>query len=177
MNVAFLDIDGVLNSVRSHIAFFHLSRLDKVMDADWWIRNTKVNIDPVAVGLFNKLMRDFDGRIVLSSSKRREVDNGPNKLSELKRFLNEIGVEGDRLIGWTPLLNKDEHERGHEVKHWLDNNSGVTQYIIIDDYDEQFLPEQLGRFIHVNQSIGFSELDYRRATALFGKEDFGQVFL
>ncbi len=174
MNVVFLDIDGVLNSARSQIAFHHLIIADTHMDETWHLRHTKLGIDPVAVGLFNKILRDFDARIVLSSSKRMDVNPGPNKLEELRSYLLELGVLGDRLIGWTPVLDTG---RGNEIKLWMERNPGVTQYVIIDDYDDEILSEQRHRLIHTNSSIGYSEFDYRATTKLFGREDTGMVFI
>lgn len=120
MNVLFLDIDGVLNSV------------------DWYMRRKEdenaaayhdwaYDLDPVALGLLKKLMADVpDLNIVISSSWRMS-----HSLETFKRKLAPmIGIEPKRIAGMTPSLSRG---RGEEIKQWLNEHPAVTKFAIIDD--------------------------------------------
>lgn len=178
MKIIFLDIDGVLNSGRSWIAFAHKTKqLDQEFseaDDPYFERMTINTIDPVAVGLVNKVLRDFDAKIVLSSSHRKHFPDGPEKLELIRKYLTRLGLEGERCIGFTPSLYR---KRGEEIEKWLnDHRQYVTHYIVLDDAAD-FTAEQLEFHVHTDPALGVSEENYRHMTRLFGREDSGMVFL
>ena len=88
MNVIFLDFDGVLNSVRSCLAF-----------------KTFNTFDPVSVRLVNRLCDLADARIVVSSSWRIG-----HTTASLKERMAECGAE--LIVGlvtdMTPRLCKNQ---------------------------------------------------------------------
>lgn len=163
MKILFLDIDGVLNNTASTLAkvgkyvrspgqqdminlFF--DRIRKDDDVPYGIQYTLDTIDPVAIGLLNRLLdKEPELRIVLSSSHRgflcgdsihRNVQFGTAwHLDMLNMYLGALGVfRHDRLIDVTPRLHV---RRGIEVANWLDRRAeelGVTHHCAIDDGDD-----------------------------------------
>lgn len=141
--VLFLDIDGVLNSHRSCLAFrgyphgFHKDDMAK--------------FDHVAVSLIRRLCREVDCSIVLSSSWRIihqviEVANG----LDLPIF--------DRT-------HSDGSHRGTQIKDWLDAHPEVTHYAIVDD-DSDMLDEQAPCFVRTNANDGLTLNDYSKLKAI-----------
>lgn len=165
MKILFLDIDGVINSERSCLAgAFRMKDWSEENDA-YFMRWTKATIDPVACGLVNRLLREFDDLfIVLSSSHRQNFRETPEKRSEIKAYLSDLGVDGDRCIDYTPYMNSI---RGIQIQDWLNRHPEVTHYVILDDSSDM-MEEQLQNFVRTNPDIGFSAYDYRRASKLLG---------
>lgn len=152
MRVIFLDVDGVLNSVRSAIA---LHRPHDVTRADC--------IDPIAVALVNRVIERSGANLVISSSHRKHIPDplGNGRcLVAMQKYFDNFGIVG-KVIGYTPC-SKDGH-RGTEIKQWLDNerdHSGlITEYVIIDD-DCDMLEEQLPYFVKTDNYFGFSYKNY-----------------
>lgn len=173
MKVIFLDIDGVLNSGRSVIAFGYKAKEET--DEPYVVRFARATVDMVSVGLLNRVLRDFDAKIVLSSTHRSNFDH-PNKLQKIQEYLTSLGVEGERCIGYTPNLNA---MRGIEILTWIEDNSHIYQIenmIILDDSSD-FLPMQKEFHVHCLGGHGISEENYRQMTRLFGREDSGLVLI
>lgn len=153
MKVIFLDIDGVLNSIDTTLAFYgQLSpaREDK--------------LDPMSVGLLKKLCDNTSARIVISSTWR--------KLYSREEFLDIF-----KSYGWhdfpfedvTDNNNSCRQTRGHEIQRWLDAN-GNPEYIILDD-DSDMLESQLNNFVHCSNVNGFRSKHYCKALRLLGHGD------
>jgi len=114
MKVIFLDIDGVMSSIRS-------TRMD--------------DFSQEAVAALNTMLRNTDARIVLSTSWREIYDD-----KNLEYILTYNGVDANKVIGHTPILyagifrGKDPDIRGKEIHLWLEkhgkNASGIC---ILDD--------------------------------------------
>jgi hypothetical protein len=167
MKIVFLDFDGVLNSIRSFIA---TSRGSKKWDSlDDMNKDT---LDPIGVGLLNRLIRDTDAKIVISSSHRKYfLKNKVLDLSGLRNYFYNFGIEGD-IIDATPINYRPYAVRGDEIKEWLENHSefNIKKYVILDD-DSDMLEEQLPHFIHTNSFNGFSFENWIKAMEILtGKE-------
>lgn len=134
LNVLFLDIDEVLQSVRSAIAFGQYASSTK---PETWGQY----LDPIAVGLVRNVCKSLNFKVVLSSTWRKTAD-----IDELEYFL-EIPI-----IGKTPVL--DEPHRGREIQAWLGVNE-VDNFIILDN-DTNILPSQLDRYVQVDPMEGVS---------------------
>lgn len=165
MKILFLDIDGVLNSSASVLATVEptTARLDALSGLDVYFedlgylpRFTFDTIDPVAVGLINRLLkRDEELKIVLSSShrtlfcgdkfqlvepfRRRASSTGlidfgsALHLDMLVMYLQALGLDitSDTLYDITPRLFE---ERGKEIKQWLDICPyPIEDYVVLDD--------------------------------------------
>lgn len=111
MKIIFLDVDGVLNSDE----YF-----DKIQGLD--IQGIESAIDINKVKLLKKAIDATGAKVVLSSSWRYTKN-----ASALKKLLSDYGVY---VVDSTPVV---EHKRGLEIKRWLEYNSDVEDFVILDD--------------------------------------------
>jgi len=160
--VVFLDIDGVVCTLRSHYAFGNKGGL---MEA--W--------DITSCQLIRRLCEKHNYEIVISSTWRNKPENVRLYLATYGLIDHLYGeafpdvVDGSRKFEWvTPHKRNipfpdgcDRLLRGHEIQHWLDNHKDVAEFIIIDD-DSDMLENQLPRFIHTDGMDGFGSKDYQK---------------
>ena len=167
MNVIFLDIDGVLNSSRSTVAFQHRERILRDSDSTlaYYYKHTMKTIDPVAIGLINRIIKETKAKIVLSSTHRKHfIDRSEGEpkfnLSDIGIYLTALGIKG-QLIGAIPTLGG---HRGTEIKAWMDAHPRPTikKYLIIDD-DSDMLDEQIPFFVKTTSNDGISFKNYLEA--------------
>ena len=176
MKIVFLDIDGVLNSDRSFVA---MAGKNLGREGDGYItRMTVTTIDPIAVGILNKILQQCDAHFVLSSSHRMNFDCGNDAVAipEMKEYLARLGIDVSRCLGRTPILHTS---RGSEIAIWLENNKfnyNVESYVILDDHADM-LPEQQENFVQIDPAVGLTAADYRQACSILGSPDNKQVFL
>lgn len=118
MNVIFLDIDGVLTSARTCIAY-----------------NEKVlrRFDPIAVKLLATICKQSDMKICISSTWRIERPNRED-------FIIEFGFNGGLPLikylvkgeSWrTPILPSGNREE--EINQWLADHPEANIRVAIDD--------------------------------------------
>lgn len=150
MKVLFLDIDGVLNSTRTQVAFNGYPH--ELYDAHLAM------FDQVALGLVRGLCVRHDVKVVISSMWRRDFT------------WEQIG---ERLelptIGQTPMLTGP---RGMEINAWLAQHPEVECYAILDDHADM-LPDQSTRFVQTSGEEGLSWRDFSKLCALFGANPHG----
>jgi hypothetical protein len=142
MKVLFLDIDGVLASMRTAVAF-----------GGWPHRLHHAMFDPVAIGLVRAVCRGSGAKVVLSSAWRilhKHDDVG-------RAFELPIIDSTPQLIG----------ARGTEIADWLAKHPEVTAYAIVDD-DSDMLPEQMPRFVKTSAFDGLNWSAYLRLCELLG---------
>lgn len=148
--VIFLDIDGVLNSERSCLAFdgYPWSPIfsDDPEECDWH------KFDDVAIGLLRRVVAKTGAVCVLSSSWRVGMSE-----DDLSALAARLGVP---IVGCTRRDERNE-KRGEQIRDWLAENPLVTAYAILDD-DDDMLEEQKPYFVHVCYKSGFSLNDYMR---------------
>jgi hypothetical protein len=174
MKIIFLDVDGVLNSERSFRAGqLRLKTYTQDFansDGDpYYKKITKCTIDPIACELINRICREHNVYIVVSSSHRKHFPDTDNKLYQLREYFTFLGLDGQRVIGWTTadvkgLPGKTGTEsclRGLEIQHWLDGVKDVTpDYVIVDD-SQDMLPHQLkDHFVLTKNKDGLSIDNY-----------------
>jgi hypothetical protein len=171
--IVFLDIDGVLNSERSFVGGAYREReyekhfKDGTIDDPYWLKITRCTIDPIACDLVNRVLRECDAYIVMSSTHRQHFPEDENKLKNLQDYLTGLGVDGHRLIGWTPRLHTP---RGIEIKYWLDKNPGWDRFVIVDD-DSDMLPEQMEYFVRTDNALGVTIDTYRKMRQILNCAD------
>jgi hypothetical protein len=145
MKVVFLDIDGVLNSQRTCIAFGGFPHETTGFHREMF--------DEVAVSLIRGIVNTAQAKIVLSSSWR------------ISNPFKDVGVNLRLpIIDATPSLTGP---RGAEIAVWLAAHPEVEQYAIVDD-DDDMLDGQLSRFVHTSGMDGFTWQNASQLAELLG---------
>lgn len=155
--IIFLDIDGVLNSR----TYFNSRKQ---------IRDIADNLDPVAIGYLNQLIKDTGAYVVISSTWRMH-----HSKEELIELLSSRGFKGV-IIGCTPVLSSPHTVRGNEIHSWMRENPEIigtpvcdfNSYVILDD-DSDMLYWHKDNFILVDGFVGLTPNVVYRATRLLGK--------
>jgi hypothetical protein len=153
MKILFLDIDGVLNSERTSLAFGGYPHDFSPHDLG--------KFDPVALALVRKLCDKTGAQVVLSTSWRicftcDQVEGG-------------LGIP---VVGATPDLGSD-YSRADEIAHWLAANPNVVEFAIVDDLPIDFAePDHQARFVQTNPDNGLSLADYRCLLRLLNPSTF-----
>jgi hypothetical protein len=159
VKVLFLDVDGVLNTSTSCLLKCGMYLSTCAQRDAWWELFHLVghddqvpygptysvnSIDPMAVGLVNRLLdKEPTLRIVFSSSHRSFFAAStyeypcefasPIHLERLTTYLTSLGIKiQGRLIGITPRLHT---RRGLEINTWLQAYDGpeITHHAAVDD--------------------------------------------
>lgn len=171
----FLDIDGVLNSIRSCIALKGYS-LPVSLNLKPRHQFTDVNddliaeFDPVAVGMLRELVKRTGAEIVISSTWRLGAD-----FDYFKKIFSHYNWEDFPIIGITPDLRETGKRiwRGEEVQAWIDEfekdgTHKVEKYICIDD-DGDFKPAM--PLVQTDGKDGFSYANFEIALHLLDPEN------
>lgn len=142
--ILFLDIDGVLCSLRSQYAFG-----ERLLMEAW---------DITCCQIIRRLCIANGYGIVVSSVWRRH--------EATRYYLAMYGLIDLVHDDWrTPRL---KGIRGKEVKDWLNKHPKTKEYIIVDD-DKDFYKYQQKRLVHVDDNYnGFSVANADRADELMG---------
>lgn len=153
--IIFLDIDGVLNSHRSWMAYNHLP-FDTVEEIN------KHELDPIAVGNLHRIITETGSRVVISSAWRITID-----LEGLRDIFEYYGWERDWIIDVTPRDPERAH-RGTEIEMWMMANVESFKnfkYAIIDD-DSDMLDWQKSRHVHTEYADGLLFKHYKQLSEL-----------
>jgi len=185
--VLFLDIDGVLNDTGSTMAKIGFQTRTSAQDLaiqglmhkfevedelPYGPTFTIQTINPVAVGLVNRMLaKDLDLHIVLSTSHRsmfsgsnykingREIAYGSDEHFEvLRAYMRALGLVAppDRLVaGITPRLYI---ERGKEVRQFLDEHPEIERHCAVDDGGD-FKPSDCN-FVRTDPKVGLTGEKY-----------------
>lgn len=145
MKVLFLDIDGVLNSHRSAIAFGAMPWSHELPDTG--------KFDHVAVGMIRGIAEASGTSIVLSSSWRTS--------SNWESIATALRLP---IVDRTPQMLGP---RGKEIAAWLAAHPEVQSYAIVDD-DADMLPEQLPHFVRTDMTEGLTFACAERLANLLG---------
>lgn len=188
MKIIFLDIDGVLNcehgfkdkSCTKRDEFGHL-------------------FYPPSKSLLNDLIDKTDAKIVISSTWRHDGLDEMQKMWKHRKMAGDVIdiTPSIRSINLPDYIHNDINKeikyslpRGIEIDVWLKwnkfnhifwskekqleyiNNSGIENYIIIDD-DSDMLHKQKNHFVHVKPSPrnkkGFNVNNYKKALKILNK--------
>lgn len=185
----FLDIDGVINSERTGLAFGtypnYTGRLESI--------NPEL-FDKVAVGMINQLL-DYDNmHLVLSSAWRETVT-----ADRCKHMLKTIGIRTDNFLGrtteklsWLDDCEDGQTLRSREIQHFLDNVKTTEgfellkkdnliappywapfaweNYLIIDD-QHVASPKQMKHFVRTSMAEGFGFMHFQRCLKVLKEEN------
>lgn len=155
MKVIFLDIDGVLNSDRS---IFSLP-MREIKPNSYRYNYLLSKTDPIAVAILNRLVKDTNAKIVVSSANRKFFGE---KIADV---LKDMGVEAD-IIGITTTTGGN---RGTEIQAWLDLHE-VGSYVILDDSSDM-LESQRENFVNVDPKVGLDFGDLNLARKILGADE------
>jgi len=166
MKVIFLDIDGVLNSTdymnACHINFRSAVEVGiaSYPIPEGFVRDKFGHIfDPRCTLYLEALINTTGAKIVISSTWRFSG-------IEVMRELWKSRMLPGEIIGITPVT---KHDRGQEIKTWLDDHGkDVTHYVIIDD-DSDMLKEQSNNFVKTDNRYGLDVHSYERAIDILTK--------
>ena len=151
----FLDMDGVLCTARSALAFG---------------RGQWKHLDPVACRLLGRLFKKEPNlRVVLSSTWRTHFDRHAMDHILCNGGIDSIPWHDDwrtkdlnvRLSGYVP--------RGKEIAEWLERNGKPEKYLILDD-DNDMLEEQKPFFVRTHELDGISTQNYIDACKILKAE-------
>lgn len=145
MNIIFLDVDGVLNSIRKLKEEYYKNKRP--------YSGFEYPFDEVCLNNLKELVKKTDAYIVITSTWRMS-DVGKNVLlQELKKYNLD-----DRVIGYTDILHSP---RGEEVKSFLSKlNKNINYVILDDDRDFDGLEEYL---IKTDNRVGLAKENVKDA--------------
>lgn len=129
MKVIFLDVDGVLNSLRNVIAdggYPYAEHTDPVTP-----QHLETNLDRLAIGMIRKLCEEYNAQIVLHSTWRMFTD--PVEFG--KRHNLPI------IDGTNKRLSKPD-----SIKLYLNDHPEIECFIVIDDDDMEIGNRQVWTF-------------------------------
>lgn len=115
--IVFLDVDGVLNSDDFYARWMLEEGVD-CFETD--------TLDPHALALLKKLVRETDAKVIISSSWRWDNQAMGNLTSQLRTY-------GIFAIGTTIDDIRVNLSRAGEIKLWLDSHPEIVNYVILDD--------------------------------------------
>jgi hypothetical protein len=149
--VIFLDIDGVLNNGNN------------CGDPPICEQKNKIEtyLDPSAITYVNRLIKDHEAKIVMSTSWRMHDKNLKLLFSaitdnfDLRDFLVRSGLTNNFHEDWhTPVPNRfgeiiNGRPRGFEINDWLENHPDITNWVALDDlccgFEEKGIKEHLAQ--------------------------------
>lgn len=176
MKIIFLDVDGVLNSTRSMIAWHreYFSSLQLARPPlDTKNHCARNHIDPIAVKLLNRVTEGSGAKYVISSTHRKHIPdplgNGRDMI-ELQKYFAMFGLTGE-VVGYTPVDSKGH--RGREIDQWLQDNNHwakVKNFAIIDD-DSDMLETQKPFFVQTSQEDGFLYKHFKLLCSILDYKD------
>ena len=140
MKVLFLDIDGVVNSMRTCMAY---------EGYPWDVDPESLKMfDHVALALIRRVCIKGDIKIVLSSTWRIGEKVYPKMAQALEL----------PIIDRTPVFHVSERlgRRGAEIQAWLDGHPEVTQYVILDDEVFDMNKDQESHIVKTDGKNGLS---------------------
>lgn len=148
LKLLFLDIDGVLNSVKQRLE-------------GRWDDGTRT-LDPEALKRLERIMVKTECAVVLTSVWRKRETLSTTQLNFRKKGFPLELIQ--RFIGSTSVLHEDRC-RGREIDLWLKALGGDPKFAILDDgYD---LDPYLHRLVQVNGQLGLQDSDVSKVLELF----------
>lgn len=162
MRVLFLDIDGVLNSVKTCVATGgYPFTLDEPEGFDW-----------IAIKLLQRLCDSSGVQIVLSSTWR--LHYSPKEVGDFLG-LPVIDKTPSHFEDWSEELPLESFTqratRGKEIAAWLQDHPEVTKYCIIDD-DSDMLESQIPFFVKTDGFEGMSWKDFCKVCEILGEAPY-----
>lgn len=144
----FLDIDGVLTSLRGHRGTMSPG-------------GESNDIDPLSAAIVNQIAQITGAALVIVSSRRHT-----NSRDSMERFLRKGGVTAPLAEDWAvrDAYDDEGHVRGAAVEEYCsEHRIGRDQYLILDDMDHGYSFEQYGRLVQPDTVKGLMMEDFELA--------------
>lgn len=146
MNIIFLDVDGVLNSINKLIEVYKETGKPHSGYA--------YPFDEKCMKNLQILVKETNSKLVITSTWRKDEEGRKTLLSELKKY----GLDKE-VKGYTPILVNEKREK--EIKEYLSILKEVPKFIILDDDVDM---EELLRFlIKTNPQTGLTSENVQEA--------------
>lgn len=118
MNIIFLDVDGVLNSINKLIEVYNKTNRPH--------SGYSYPFDEICLENLQILVRETNSKLVVTSTWRKDKEGRETLLNALKDY--ELDKE---VIGYTPILLNEK--RSVEIKKYLCTLKDRPNFIILDD--------------------------------------------
>jgi hypothetical protein len=141
--ICFLDIDGVLNN------------------KSFLLNNPGLEINPECIQLLNKLLKETNASVVISSSWRIG-----QSIYWLQNMLEKVGFKyPERIIGAT--ISDSKGQRGDEIDLWL-RQIHVDAFVILDDDDDMNVVQDM--LVQTSFETGLLEEHVEKAKQIIAKQ-------
>jgi len=142
MNIIFLDIDGVLNTIGDTNLISNTFEYNKLMR-------------------LVKLSNETNSKIIIISDRRTFIE----EREMIDDIFNSYNLNYDYLS-----LKRTHRKRSDEILYYLSNNPDITNYVILDDNDMGYSENSAlaSHFIDCYKN-GFDEEEYEKATEILKK--------
>ena len=147
MNLIFLDVDGVLNSINNLIKVYNETQKSH--------SGYSFPFDPNCLENLKELVTKTNSNLVISSTWRLTSEGRNTLLQELKKY------DLDKLvIGYTPFLNSNRNE---EIKEFLSNfEANINPNFIILD-DDSDIDDLLPFLVKTDNQVGLTNENVQQA--------------
>lgn len=150
MNIVFLDVDGVLNSLEHLIEVYNKTGKPH--------HGVNYPFDEKCMLNLKRLVEETNSALVITSSWRKYEDHKKRLIEELEKYELEKYV-----IGYT----KDLGNRVLEIKEYLNSIGMDVNFIILDD--SAYLEDLVEYLIATNAYYGLREVDVEQAKLILSK--------
>lgn len=152
MNIIFLDVDGVLNSINKLIEVYNKTKKP--------YSGYSYPFDEICLQNLQILVRETNSKLVITSTWRKDMEGRQTLLNALKDY--ELDKD---VIGYTPILLGEK--RGTEIKKYLCNLEDRPNFIILDD--DKDMEELLPFLIKTNVQTGLTYKNVQEAIIKLNK--------
>lgn len=151
MNIIFLDVDGVLNSMNKLIETYNETHKPH--------SGYSYPFDEKCLKNLKLLVQETNSKIVITSTWRKDDEGRKTLLKALSKYKLDNNV-----IGHTPILNEI---RGIEIKQFLANLKEIPNFIILDDDSD--MGELMPFLIKTNRQVGLTYENVQEAIIKLNK--------
>lgn len=159
MNIIFLDVDGVINSVNNLIKVYHETHKSH--------SGYSYPFDPNCLENLKELVERTKSSLVISSTWRHSQKGMEKLLEALSKYeLDEL------VIGCTPSLGLS---RGAEIKKYLSslNSTSTINFVILDDDSD--MDDLLPYLVHTNRQVGLTKENVQQAIKKLTKSRIKEI--
>ena len=147
MNIIFLDVDGVLNSINNLINLYNEN--NRSFSGD------EYPFDPNCLENLKELVNDTNSHLVISSTWKYSKESINVLLAELRKYnLDKL------VIGYTPILGLS---RGKEIKRYLSTSKFAddVNFVILDDDTD--MEDLIPFLVQTNRQFGLTKENVTQA--------------